>query len=59
MGSLPAEGNKAELIQDQQILLAQGGHEARELQVMLRGDQVIDQGGHVVEAHPLALSAGR
>ena len=42
MSSLPAERNKAELIEHQQLLFAQGGQQAREFQLMLRDDQVID-----------------
>src|SRR6266566_1098881 len=59
MGSLPAERKKAELIQHQQLLFAERGQQAREFQLVLRDDQVIDQGGHIEEAHPLPLSAGR
>ncbi len=47
IGSLSAERNKAELIQNQQLLFAESGHEAREFQLMLRDDQVIDQGSLV------------
>src|SRR5260370_32196480 len=50
--------SKAELIQHQQFLLAEGGQQAREFQLMLGRDQVIDQGGHMVEAHTLPLAAG-
>jgi len=58
IGPLPTERNEAELIEHQQLLLAEGGQEAREFQLMLRGNQIIDQGGHMVEAHAPPLSAG-
>src|SRR3989440_12248365 len=59
MGSLSAERNKAKLIEHQQLLFAQRGQQAREFQLMLCDDQVIDQGCHIVEAHPSTLSTGR
>src|SRR6266487_3450455 len=58
IGSLPAERKKAELIQHQQLLFAERGQQAREFQLMLRDDQVIDQGGHIEEAHTPSLAAG-
>src|SRR6266496_3064909 len=57
IGSLPAERKKAELIQHQQLLFAERGQQAREFQLMLRDDQVIDQGGHIEEAHTPSLAA--
>ena len=58
IGSLSAERNEAELIQHQQLLFAESSQQARKFQLMLCDDQVIDQGGHIVEAHPPSLAAG-
>jgi hypothetical protein len=58
IGSLSAERNIAELIQHQQFLLTEECQEAREFQLVLGDDQVIDQGSHLVEAHSTTLSAG-
>src|SRR5690242_3154367 len=58
MSPLATERNEAEFIENQQIVLTHGSHEARELQLLLGTDQIIDQGSHIVKAHRLALSAG-
>lgn len=42
MSPFTAERNEAKFVQDQQIVLTDGSHEARELQVLLGTDQIID-----------------
>src|SRR5947209_14323914 len=58
IGSITGEGNEAKLIQDEQLVLAEHSQKARQFQVVLGTDQVIDQGRHIVEAHAATLSAG-
>jgi hypothetical protein len=58
ISSVTTERNEAKLIQDQQIVLTDPRQEAREFQLLLGGEQIIDQACHIVEAHPLALPTG-
>ena len=58
IGSVTVKGNEAKFIQDQEIVLTDSRHEAREFQLLLSGEQVIDEGSDIVEAHPFALPAG-
>ena len=58
IGPVTVKGNEAEFIQDQEILLTDSRHKARELQLMLSREQVIDEGGDIVEVHVLALPTG-
>ena len=42
IGSITGEGNEAKLIQDEQLVLAEQSQKARQFQVVLGTDQVID-----------------
>ncbi len=58
IGPITTEGNEAKLIQDQEIVLTDSGHKARKFQLLLGGEQIVDQARHIVEAHSLALPTG-
>src|SRR5579883_2992190 len=52
------KGEKAQLIQHNQLVLADLRQKARELVLLLRFDEIIDQSCHVVKAHAVALPTG-
>ena len=58
VGPIATERDEAEFIQDQEIVLTDPSHEAREFQLMLSGKQVVDQTRDIVKADALALPAG-
>jgi hypothetical protein len=50
------EGDEAQLIQDDELVSARLGDEALDLVLILSRQQVVDQGGGVVEADAMALT---
>ena len=52
------ERDKAQLVQDNQLLLAQARHQTRQLVLLLGFNEIVDQSGNIVEAHPSPLSTG-
>src|SRR6266699_6679171 len=52
------ERDKAQLVQDDQLLLAQARHQTRQLVLLLGFNEIVDQSGDIVEAHPSPLSTG-
>lgn len=55
LGSGRGKRQKPQLVQDNQLVLADLRHDARELILLLRFDQIIHQAGHIVKADPVAL----
>ena len=52
------EGDEAQFVQDDQVLLESRGQEPGQLVLILGLDQLVDQAGGVVEADPVALPTG-
>lgn len=52
------EGNEAQLIQNNELVTLSGGDKFVQGVVLLSGNEIIDQSSHIVEAHPMKLTAG-
>src|SRR5438094_3695144 len=58
LGADRGERDKAQLVQDNQLLLAQARHQTSQLVLLLGFNEIVDQSSNIVEAHPSPLSTG-
>lgn len=54
-----SQRNKAQLIQNDQLVFEGGGHEFGQTMVVLGQNEVVDQGGDIVETDAMTLPTGR